>query len=103
MKAFIHVSLIIYSIVFCMLGKFGHNSCRQEIVYRDVPIGVSGGTRRGIGMYAVRPTCIGMYREGSIIVANMLFVADGYLREGSSDSIYNPFGKHCNDLVIMEA
>ena len=39
--------------------------------------------------------CIGMYRKGSIIVADMLFVADGYL----PDSIYIPLRDHCNHLV----
>ena len=63
--------------------------------YREVPIGVSGGTRRCIGMYAVRPTCIRMYREGSIIVADMLYVADRHL----PDSIYIPLRDHCKHLI----
>ena len=46
--------------------------------------------------------CIGMYREGSIIVVDMLYVADGYLREGSSDSIYIPLRDHCNHLISSD-
>ena len=55
------------------------------LVYRDVcrPTGCVSG------MFS-------QYREGSIIVADMLYLADGYLREGSSDSIYIPLRDHCN-------
>ena len=46
----------------------------------------------GIRMCVVGIGQVGVYREGSIIVADMLYVADGYLRKGSSDSIYTPSG-----------
>ena len=44
----------------------------------------------------------GVYRKGSIIVADMLYVADGYLREGSLDSIYIPLQDCYNYLVISD-
>ena len=84
------------------LGHMKSILSSENSVSGCIPSVCQDASRRCIKMYLLvyrdvsgRFLCIGMYREGSIIVADMLYLADGYL----PDSIYIPLQDHCNHLI----